>query len=147
MIHFVYGVAIKDTKAFLGFSSLQIYVLGYFNLKHIWLKLMIIWRFFRLWAMADGIETTENMTRCISNQPSPAGFWRTWHASYNKWLIRYIYLPLGGRETRIWNTFVIFTFVALWHDIELRLLAWGWLIALFIAPELIAKKYFQKEVL
>ena len=32
-------------------------------------------------------------------------------------------------------TLVIFTFVAIWHDIQLRLLLWGWLITLFIVPE------------
>jgi D-alanyl-lipoteichoic acid acyltransferase DltB (MBOAT superfamily) len=34
----------------------------------------------------------------------------------------------------------VFTFVAVWHDISLKLLAWGWLISLFILPEIIATK-------
>lgn len=34
----------------------------------------------------------------------------------------------------------VFTFVALWHDISLRLLTWGWLVVLFVAPEMVAKK-------
>ena len=38
----------------------------------------------------DGIDTVENMTRCMTNQHSPAEFWRTWHRSYNRWIIRYI---------------------------------------------------------
>jgi D-alanyl-lipoteichoic acid acyltransferase DltB (MBOAT superfamily) len=50
----------------------------------------VIWRFFRLWAMADGIEVTENMHRCMSNNYSAQGFWRSWHRSYNRWLIRYV---------------------------------------------------------
>ena len=33
---------------------------------------------------------------------------------------------------------VIFTFVALWHDLSFKLLAWGWLVVIFIIPELIA---------
>ena len=28
--------------------------------------------------------------------------------------------------------------MALWHDLSTRLLAWGWLVSLFILPELIA---------
>jgi D-alanyl-lipoteichoic acid acyltransferase DltB (MBOAT superfamily) len=56
-----------------------------------------------------------------------------------------LYIPLGGSKNRIVNTFIVFTFVAIWHDIELRLLIWGWLIALFILPEVVlsslAKKY------
>jgi len=42
-------------------------VLGYFCLHLLWLKLYIIWRFFRLWALADNIDTVENMNRCMSN--------------------------------------------------------------------------------
>ncbi|KAJ3321662.1 glycerol transporter [Boothiomyces sp. JEL0866] len=142
MMHTLYVVAIKNAKAFKGFSSLEIYCLGYFNLKFIWLKLMIIWRFFRMWAMFDDIETTENMTRCITNQYSAQEFWKHWHSSYNKFLIRYLYVPLGGKQYKMLNTFCIFTFVAIWHDINLQLLTWGWLISIFILPEIICTKLF-----
>ena len=37
-----------------------------------------------------------------------------------------MYIPLGGRERRILNTFIIFSFVALWHDLRLNLLLWAW---------------------
>jgi D-alanyl-lipoteichoic acid acyltransferase DltB (MBOAT superfamily) len=142
MMHLFYVVAIKDTKSWKGFSSLQIFTLGYFNLNFIWIKLLIIWRFFRLWALIDGIETQENMITCMSNNYSGIEFWRGWHASYNKWLIRYIYIPLGGSSRRLLNSFFIFTFVAIWHDIQLKMLAWGWLIVLFIVPELVCTQYF-----
>lgn len=35
---------------------------------------------------------------------------------------------------------LVFTFVALWHDLSLHLLAWGWLITLFVLPETMAVK-------
>ena len=56
-------------------------------------------------------------------------------------MYRYIYIPLGGTKNVVISTVLIFTFVALWHDLWFRLLAWGWLVCLFIAPELTAK-YF-----
>ena len=37
------------------------------------------------------------------------------------------------------STALIFTFVALLHDLTFRLLAWGWLVSLFIIPEVAAK--------
>lgn len=37
-------------------------------------------------------------------------------------------------------TLLVFTFVALWHDLSFRLLTWGWLVSLFILPELVASK-------
>ncbi|KAJ3364897.1 glycerol transporter [Kappamyces sp. JEL0680] len=142
MMHYFSFVAIKDTKAWKGFSPFEIFLVGFFNLKMIWLKLLIIWRFFRMWAMCDGVETTENMGRCMSNHYSGIDFWREWHSSFNKWLIRYMYVPLGGSQYRVVNMFPIFTFVAIWHDIEGRLLAWGWLIVLFILPEMAATRLF-----
>ena len=53
-------------------------------------------------------------------------------------LYRYIYVPLGGSKSVILNTVLVFSFVALWHDLTFRLLAWGWLVSLFVIPELAA---------
>lgn len=43
------------------------------------------------------------------------------------------------------NVLAVFTFIALWHDINLRLLAWGWLTTLFILPEVIAIIIFPQR--
>ncbi|KAI8998116.1 MBOAT, membrane-bound O-acyltransferase family-domain-containing protein [Gaertneriomyces semiglobifer] len=139
VMHTCYVVAVKDTRAWKGYSPFEMSMVGYWNLKLIWLKLLVIWRFFRLWALADGVETVENMTRCMSNNYSGMEFWRSWHRSYNRWLVRYIYLPLGGRRYYALSIFPIFTWVAIWHDISLRLLTWGWLVSLFILPELLLR--------
>ena len=53
-------------------------------------QLLIPWRFFRLWALADGIDPPENMVRCMANNYSTLGFWRSWHRSYNLWLTRLV---------------------------------------------------------
>lgn len=54
-------------------------------------------------------------------------------------LIRYIYVPLGGMKNVFVNSVLVYTFVALWHDITFKLLAWGWLVSLFILPEMLAR--------
>ncbi|KAJ3183380.1 glycerol transporter [Geranomyces variabilis] len=145
LLHTVYVVAIKDTRAWAGFSPFQMSMVGYFNLKLIWLKLLIIWRFFRLWATADLISCPENMTRCMSNNYSCIEFWRSWHRSYNRWMVRYLYIPLGGSKYYALNIWPVFTFVAIWHDISLKLLTWGWLVAGFILPEVAVRKIFATE--
>ncbi|EKX41640.1 hypothetical protein GUITHDRAFT_49807, partial [Guillardia theta CCMP2712] len=86
------------------------------------------------------------MKRCVNNNYSFSGFWRQWHASLNAWIIRYMYIPLGGRKTQasqgdkrrasFWNVWVIFTFVGLWHDLMWRWLAWAWLNCTFFCLEL-----------
>ncbi|KAG0367384.1 glycerol transporter [Gamsiella multidivaricata] len=143
--HYMYMVAISKRQAWDDDPILQICMIGLFNLVLIWLKLLIIWRFFRLWALLDGIEAPENMIRCVINNYSALGFWRSWHKSFNLWIIRYVYVPLGGTRYAMYNIWVVFTFVAIWHDIQLRLLAWGWLISLFILPEIIAGRVFTKQ--
>ncbi|KAL9131662.1 MAG: hypothetical protein Q9217_000473 [Psora testacea] len=157
MVHFIYVVAIsKAQPAWEIYTPFQLSMLGYFNLHHIWLKLLLPWRFFRLWALTDGVDPPENVVRCMSDNYSAFGFWRGWHRSFNRWIIRYIYIPLGGSggpATRgrwgalrgVVNLFVAFSFVAMWHDIQLRLLVWGWLISLFVLPEVVAAFLFPKQ--
>ncbi|OJJ50159.1 hypothetical protein ASPZODRAFT_13249 [Penicilliopsis zonata CBS 506.65] len=165
MLHYIYAVAIsKASPNWSMYSTGQLSMLAYFNLHIIWLKLLIPWRFFRLWALVDGIDPPENMVRCMSNNYSTLAFWRSWHRSYNRWIVRYVYIPLGGAGRpskssgdkssssssssstatirKVFNFFVVFTFVALWHDINLRLLMWGWLISFFVLPEILGQMLF-----
>lgn len=144
VLHYAYVVAISKTNAWTGDTPFQISMIGLFNLNIIWLKLLIPWRLFRLWALIDEIDTPENMIRCVDNNYSALAFWRAWHRSYNKWVVRYIYIPLGGSNSRILTSLAVFSFVAIWHDIQLKLLLWGWLVVLFLLPELFATQYFSR---
>ncbi|KAL8840757.1 MAG: hypothetical protein Q9170_001195 [Blastenia crenularia] len=157
MLHFLHAVAIsKSQPAWEVYTPFQMSTIGYFNLHHIWLKLLLPWRFFRLWALLDGIDPPENMVRCMSDNYSALAFWRGWHRSFNRWIVRYIYIPLGGsggpsthgpwgKARAVGNMLVVFTFVALWHDIQLKLLIWGWLVTLFVLPEVLAGYAFPKR--
>ena len=155
VLHYDYALAIFRAKPDWGvYSPFQLGMLGFFSLHILWLKLLIIWRFFRLWALLDGIDPPENMVRCMSNQYSALALWRGWHRSFNRWVVRYIHVPLvtsGGKKysTGIWarakhigSFLTVFTFVAVWHDINLQLLMWGWLITIFVLPEIIATLVF-----
>ncbi|KAK5114723.1 hypothetical protein LTR62_002297 [Meristemomyces frigidus] len=149
VLHTLYAVAIsKSSPDWSTYTPLQLSMLGYFNLHIIWLKLLIPWRFFRLWSLLDGLDPPENMVRCMSDNYSVLAFWRGWHRSFNRWIVRYIFIPLGGtgREVPGWrkavNYAAVFTFVALWHDINLKLLVWGWLVVLFVLPEVVGRMLF-----
>ncbi|OBA18943.1 glycerol uptake protein 1 [Metschnikowia bicuspidata var. bicuspidata NRRL YB-4993] len=151
LLHFMYVVAVSKTKAWEGDTPFQLSMLGMFNLNIIWLKLLIPWRLFRFWSLLDGIDPPENMIRCMDNNYSAVSFWRSWHRSFNKWVLRYIYIPMGGAgagtggyTSRVVNSLVVFSFVAIWHDIELKLLMWGWLVVLFLLPEIFATSYFKR---
>ncbi|KDQ15838.1 hypothetical protein BOTBODRAFT_107948 [Botryobasidium botryosum FD-172 SS1] len=145
VLHYMYVVAIKDAVAWMGDSPAELSMVGFWNLIVVWLKLLIPWRFFRLWALADGIDPPENMIRCVTNNYSALGFWRSWHRSYNLWTLRYVYVPIGGTTHPVLSRLLVFSFVALWHDLSFRLLAWGWLVCLFIVPELLASYFLPQE--
>ena len=123
-----------------------IYFFLIFNtLVDVFMKYEVIWKISRLWGWMDGICCEENINRCIYNNYSFEGFWRQWHRSFNIWLIRYMYIPMGGSKKKFINTFIIFSFVALWHEVKLHLLVWGWTIYLTLIPEIIIKRYFNKK--
>ena len=96
-------------------------------LNGMWLKFCAMWRLARLWALLDGVHAPENMLRCLCGSYSTSGFWRGWHASFNQWLLRYLYRPLtrSASLSRPLAAALTFAFTALWHDFELRLLAWA----------------------
>jgi len=83
-----------------------------------WFTLLIVWRTARAVALLDDIETVENMPRFISSVYCFRDVWRSWHASMNIWIIRYIYKPLGGRRRRCLSVLLSFLFIAFWHDIR-----------------------------
>ncbi|KOS21410.1 Glycerol uptake protein 1 [Escovopsis weberi] len=154
VLHYDYvGAISKAAPVWADYTAAQLSLLSFFNLHIIWLKLLLPWRLFRLWALVDGVDPPENMVRCVSNNYSTQLFWRAWHRSYNRWLIRYLYVPLGGSSFRSWAAaarstltyLLVFTFVALWHDIQLRLLIWGWLIVIFMVPEWTASYLFPRR--
>lgn len=119
---------------------------GFYYLLFIWLKFSVIWKFSRLFSLLDSIVTEENMNRCVFNNFCFEDFWREWHRSFNQWLIKYIYVPLGGKHYKIISIWIIFTFVALWHDIQFNLLVWAWGICFALIPEIIFKNLYNKKL-
>lgn len=153
---YMYNFAIARTRAMRGRNGLtvweqlfegKLFVLLWFTyilLKLIWLKFLIIWRFARLVTLLDDFDCPENMGKCMSNHKSIQQFWKSWHASFNLWLVRYLYVPLGGsrggKKKQFLNILIVFTFVAIWHQVSFQLLCWAWLLVLFMLPELLFSK-------
>lgn len=94
-LYYCYAVFVVNENFHLiyEFSLRQLAVHSLFALVYIWYKFLTIWRIMRAWALLDGYETAENMNRCIFNNFCFEQFWRSWHRSFNQWLIRYIFIP------------------------------------------------------
>jgi alginate O-acetyltransferase complex protein AlgI len=56
-------------------------------------------------------------------------FWQCWHISLTRWLIDYVYIPLGGSRVshpRIYvNLLVVMLVSGLWHGAGINFLVWG----------------------
>ena len=91
----------------------------------LWLKFAFLWRCFRCWALADGVDAPENMRRFVCDNFTIAGFWRGWHASFNGWLRAYVYDDARRACGPAAASAVAFGFVAYWHDATPRLALWG----------------------
>ncbi|PRQ56153.1 putative membrane bound O-acyl transferase, MBOAT [Rosa chinensis] len=139
MTHLFYYNAFAISGMWKQLYPVDVFIIGYGVLNFMWLKFFLIWRYFRFWSLICGIEVPENMPKCVNNCYNLESFWKNWHASYNKWLVRYLYIPLGGSQRKLLNVWVVFTFVAIWHDLEWKLLSWAWLTCLFFIPEIIFK--------
>lgn len=70
---------------------------------------------------------------------SVSDFWRRWHMSLNRWLTRYVYIPLGGSRCsnarRIFNVMVTFGISGLWHGDDWGYVIWGLLNGLYVSVE------------
>ena len=64
-------------------------------------------------------------------------FWRKWHISLSKWLMDYIYIPLGGNrcsaKRHIFNLIVTFIISGIWHGANWTFIFWGMLHGIFVS--------------
>jgi D-alanyl-lipoteichoic acid acyltransferase DltB (MBOAT superfamily) len=137
--------AIINSNLLFHLNALEICVVVYLILKMMWLKFLLLWRFFRAWCLFDGVYVEENMARCMSNNYSLEQFWQNWHSTFNQWIVRYLYIPCGGRQYQMISVWIIFAFVALWHDLEWKLFLWGCLNSLFYSIEIFVYKPLRQH--
>lgn len=134
----------------LSLSAEKLMLYSYLSLLFLWFKFLLIWRFFRCWAVFDDIYPVENMQRCVNNNYTVVGFWKGWHGSLNRYLVKYMYIPLGGNKVsllrKLANVFIVFLFVAIWHDLEWHLMLWGLFFAAVFIPEMLVISFYKKHL-
>jgi alginate O-acetyltransferase complex protein AlgI len=109
----------SGTSLIVGFSlySFQIYFdfLGYTNIA------IGVARLF-------GVTLSPNFERPYL-ATSIKDFWRRWHITLSTWFRDYVYIPLGGTQTRAITRMgqigIVFLLSGLWHGASLNFLAWG----------------------
>lgn len=69
--------------------------------------------------------------------------WRRWHQSLMRWMVAYVYIPLGGsrcsRSRRVFNTMVVFALSGLWHGADWTFVMWGVINGLLVSALIFIK--------
>jgi len=82
-------------------------------------------------------------------QTNIAEFWQHWHMSLYKWLVDYVFIPLGGSRTaqpRVYLNVLITMFLSgLWHGAGLNFVVWGLWHGMLLAVHRGWKRWRERE--
>ncbi|MBP6311891.1 MAG: MBOAT family protein [Flavobacteriales bacterium] len=84
-----------------------------------------------------GFKLSQNFNYPYFSRSIPE-FWRRWHISLSSWFRDYLYIPLGGYNTkwgRLRNVMITFTVSGFWHGANWTYMAWGALHGTYFIPE------------
>ncbi|TRZ02234.1 hypothetical protein DNTS_017577 [Danionella cerebrum] len=129
MIHYMYMHAIQSNETYL--EMLPPWALGGLALalvQFFYVKYLVLFGAVSLIVRLDGLEPP-SLPRCVSIMYSFTGMWRQFDVGLYKWLIRYIYVPLGGSRQGVFrkllSTALAFGFVCFWHGCHDYLMYWA----------------------
>ncbi|XP_026209509.1 protein-cysteine N-palmitoyltransferase HHAT [Anabas testudineus] len=119
MIHVMYMHAIQSNETYL--EILPPWALGGLALalvQFFYVKYLVLFGLSSVLATLDKLVPPK-LPRCVSITYSFTGMWRHFDEGLYRWLIRYIYVPVGGSQHgplyKILSTGLAFGFVCLWH--------------------------------
>ncbi|KAG7328758.1 hypothetical protein KOW79_008702 [Hemibagrus wyckioides] len=129
MIHFMYIHSIQNNETYLimlppwALGGLALAIVQFFYVKY-----LVLYGVASLLMKLDGVETPP-LPRCVSTMYSFQGMWRHFDVGLYRWLIRYVYVPLGGSQHGLFQKLIsmamTFSFVCLWHGCHDYLQCWA----------------------
>ncbi|XP_072121159.1 protein-cysteine N-palmitoyltransferase HHAT isoform X3 [Mobula birostris] len=129
MLHFMYIHAIQHQETIL--ESASYWTLGGLGFAHtlfFYLKYLLLYGIPSIIMYLDGIEAPR-LPRCTSSLYSFTGTWREFDVGLHRWLVRYIYVPLGGSRhgliRMMFSSALAFSFVCYWHGGHSFMLNWA----------------------
>uniref|UniRef100_A0A6J0TPR2 Protein-cysteine N-palmitoyltransferase HHAT isoform X1 n=2 Tax=Pogona vitticeps TaxID=103695 RepID=A0A6J0TPR2_9SAUR len=139
MIHCMYMHAICSSPSLLG--TVTHWTLGGLALAQVqffYVKYLVLFGVPALVMRMDGL-TPPALPRCVSTIYSFSGMWRCFDVGLHRFLIRYIYVPMGGSHCSmfkmLFSTAITFAFVSYWHGSHSYLWSWAVLNWLGVAAE------------
>ncbi|XP_066467852.1 protein-cysteine N-palmitoyltransferase HHAT [Tiliqua scincoides] len=131
MIHLMYMHAICSSPSHL--EAVTYWTLGGLALAQVlffYVKYLVLFGIPALVIRMDGFQPPA-LPRCVSTMYSFSGMWRNFDVGLHRFLIRYIYIPMGGSHSSIFkmlsSTAITFAFVSYWHGGHSYLWSWAFL--------------------
>ncbi|KAG8584317.1 hypothetical protein GDO81_008774 [Engystomops pustulosus] len=119
MIHTMYMHAISSSFTIL--EDVSYWALGGLALAlslFFYVKYLVLYGFPALIVRLDGVDAPA-LPRCVSTIYSFSGIWRCFDVGLHRFLVRYIYIPMGGSRSglggMLLSTASTFIFVSYWH--------------------------------
>ena len=110
-------------------------------LSFMYLQAIISYGIPRVISAFDNIQAPDDMPRCFfAASTSFHSHWRSYHASWNKWFLKYIYLPLGGGYSALW---AVCTWSFLLHTFDSYWINWSFITTVALTIENLLKENFK----
>ncbi|XP_069506011.1 protein-cysteine N-palmitoyltransferase HHAT [Ambystoma mexicanum] len=129
MIHLMHMHIIYNSDALL--SKASNWTLGGLALAQVlffYVKYLVLYGIPAFVVRFDGLHSLP-LPRCVSTMYSFTGMWRSFDVGLYQFLMRYIYIPMGGSKSgpgeKLLSTGITFAFVAYWHGAHQHLLYWA----------------------
>uniref|UniRef100_A0A6I8P1B4 Hedgehog acyltransferase n=2 Tax=Ornithorhynchus anatinus TaxID=9258 RepID=A0A6I8P1B4_ORNAN len=150
MIHLMYMHALCSSTPHL--EAVSYWTLGGLALAQVlffYVKYLVLFGVPALIMQMDGLSPPA-LPRCVSTMFSFTGMWRYFDVGLHRFLIRYIYVPVGGSRHgpfgMLFSAAVAFAFVSYWHGGHNYLWCWAALNWLGVIAENGVRKLFSVSV-
>eukprot|EP00058_Branchiostoma_floridae_P016999 XP_002602487.1 hypothetical protein BRAFLDRAFT_86872 [Branchiostoma floridae] len=117
-------------------SVFTLYGLIYAQVQFFHVKYVVFFGLGSTLARLDGISAPPQ-PRCVATVYQFADMWRSFDPGLYKWLVRYIYWPLGGSRS------VTFVFVYYWHGASHNLFVWAALQFIGVLLETLTRRFMR----
>ena len=103
----------------------------------LWLRMVVWWRVFRVWALLDGVRVCDNFGRVMFFCRSVSELWRNFNVSVHQWTASCIFVPFSTLLCLPSEACTVITFVIIagWHARNTTWLLWGVVNAVLIIAE------------
>ncbi|XP_071637799.1 protein-cysteine N-palmitoyltransferase Rasp isoform X14 [Temnothorax longispinosus] len=129
LLHFIYTNAIQyHSQVVQNLNSWALYGLGYCMGQFFFNKYVVIYGTCSSLCYLDNIKAP-SQPKCIARIHLYSDMWKHFDRGLYKFLIRYIYVPIQKSQKyryfgKLFASFTCFTFVFIWHGIQMNIFIW-----------------------